>query len=502
MTTFFQYLMGVKAKPIVTASTSTTEYNEKTPYETPIDSISRDLRGLTLTGDTKENINIDNLPSWDAQLLNDPKNRLAQNAYAKGAIKDIVYHGNPIDKYLFNITVGVIGLPKYLDNQALSGRCWIFATANVLRTEVIRKYNLKDDTFQLSQGYLYFYDKLEKANFFLDNIIDTADSEKLDSRLTSYLLSGPVGDGGQWDMIINLVNKYGLVPNELFPDNAQTAATSTLNYVLTEKLREFALILRKLISKGVSASIIKQTKNAMNKQVYNIIALALGSPPKPDDKFVWEFIDKDGKYKHFETTPKDFYKDHVSVDVNDYFSLIHDPRNPYKKLYTVDRLNNISEGKPIEYVNLEINDLKRAAIKMLKDDKPIFFGCDVGKFSDSKTGILDTSAFDYELGFGTGFHLSKTERLQTGSSQMTHAMVLTGVHLDPLTGLPSRWKIENSWGGEVGDGGYFLMTDQWFDEYVLQIVTLKKYVDRDVYEVFKGKDFTVLPFYDPMGALA
>lgn len=477
--------------------------NEKTAAAPDLTSL---LHGLKLQPqETSEAISSSNLSAWEAKLMADPKNRLAQNALAKNTIPNIVGRSNGDlsmkDRYFFNLEVDVIGSPSHLNNQKSSGRCWIFATSNVLRSHVIKNYNLDPLKFQLSQSYLFFYDKLEKANFFLDNILDTA-GEALDSRLLQFLFSGSVNDGGQWDMIVNILTKYGAVPNEVFPDNAQATSTSKLNYVLSEKLREFALVLRKAISKGTSRADLLTIKNAMNREIYNIIALSLGTPPKPDDLFTWEFLDKDGKYSYFFTSPKDFYKTHIKYDASKRFSLINDPRNDFNKLYTVDRLNNVSEGKPIEYVNLELSAIKKVAIKMLKDNEPIFFGSDVGKFNDNQTGILDTEAYDFGLVFNTDLNITKLERLKTGSSAMTHAMVITGVHLDPKTGTPIRWKIENSWGDEVGDKGYFVMTDSWFDEYVFQIVTSKKYVDKSVYDLWKAKEYKKLPFYDPMGALA
>ncbi|KAG7192074.1 uncharacterized protein KQ657_002434 [Scheffersomyces spartinae] len=487
-------------------------YNEKNGLlSEEEDATTSRLRGLNLSEYSTEKgkeggaISVTTLDSWEAELLADPKNKLAQNAFGNGsvllAITDSSNEVKLRQQYFFNVEVQTIGSPSFLNNQKSSGRCWIFATSNVMRAHVIKKYNLKDDEFQLSQAYLFFYDKLEKSNFFLDNIIDTVD-EDLDSRLVRYLFQGPQNDGGQWDMIVNLVNKYGVVPNEFFPDNAQATATSTLNYVVTEKLREFGLILRDLAKKGHSKSKLIEVKASMVKEIYKVIALLLGTPPKPTDKLVWEFKDKDGTYKYFETTPLDFYKTHVEYDASVRFSLIHDPRNDFGKLYTVDRLNNISEGKPIEYVNVDIKTIKNIAIKMLKDNEPIFFGSDVGKFNQRETGVLDVKAFDYNLGFGTNLNIDKLERLKTGSSQMTHAMVITGVHIDPLTNEPVRWKIENSWGDQVGKKGYYMMTDEWMNEYVFQIVTAKKYVPKDIYNVWKAKQFNVLPYDDPMGALA
>lgn len=480
--------------------------NEKADYTPDVSHLLQNLKiNDDVSADESPEISVSSLSGWEADLLSDPKNILAQNAFAKNPITAIVANTNLKtslkDQYFFNVQVDTIGSPSFYNNQKSSGRCWIFATSNVLRTRVIKNYNLKEDQFQLSQNYLFFYDKLEKANTYLENIIDTVD-EDLDSRLLQYLFRDPVGDGGQWDFIINLVNKYGLVPHEVFPDNAQAASSSKLNYVVVEKLREYGLTLRKLVKSGAAGKVIYAAKRAMNQEIYNIIALALGTPPKPTDSFTWEFVDKFGVYKSFDTTPRDFYLSHVKLDASKYFSVINDPRNPYERLYTVDRLLNVYEGKPVEYVNTDISTIKKIAIKQLKDNEPIFFGSDVGKFSDSQTGILDTTAYSYELGFGTRFKINKEERLKTGSSSMTHAMVITGVHLDPKTGEPVRWKIENSWGDAVGDKGYFVMTDEWFNEYVFQIVTNKKYADKKLYDIWKSKDYSVLPYYDPMGSLA
>lgn len=493
--------MGSSTSKTVTYDTDAEEFSEKPS----VAAVTTQLGDLSIDPtNTSSDITIEGLTSWETDLLSEPKNKLAQNALAKTPIADVIA-ASGLDvvsklRHFYNVEVDVIGSPLYLDNQKLSGRCWIFATCNVLRAHVIRTYNLDPSSFQLSQSYLFFYDKLEKANYFLENVIDTVD-EDLDSRLLGFLFSGSISDGGQWDMIVNVIQKYGVVPNEIFPDNAQSTSTSALNYFLGNKLREYALVLRKLIKSGASNSEVARAKNAMNKQIYSIIALTLGNPPKPEDKFTWDFKDKNGKSSSFQASPLSFYKDHVKYDVGKRFSLIHDPRNDYNKLYTVDRLNNVAGGKPIEYVNLTLPDIKKAAIRMLKANEPIFFGSDVGKFANTSTGILATEAYDYGVAFNTLMKLTKEERLRTGSSAMTHAMVITGVHLD-ASGGPVRWKIENSWGDAVGDLGYFMMTDAWFDEYVLQIVTSKQYVDKAVYEVWKSKDYLQLPFYDPMGALA
>lgn len=482
---------------------------EKAAYKAPsakADQAAEYLETLSLdVCDYLSDLNANTIKQWDADLQADPKNRIVQNAFSQHTLAEITKKRNLDltlnDRHLFNVEVDPIGLPSFLDNQKSSGRCWIFATSNVIRANIIKKQNLDPNAFQISQAYLYFYDKLEKANLFLENIIDTADSEPLDSRLTQWLISGSVNDGGQWDMISNIIDKYGIVPNEVFPDNANAAASSSLNAILTDKLREYALVLRKLVARGTPKRAVLAAKNGFNKEIYKIIALFLGSPVGPDEKFTWEYKDKNGKFYSVETTAKEFYKKYAGYNVTQRFSLLNDPRNEYNKLYTVDRLNNVYNGRPIEYVNVDLPVMKKAAIAMLKNNDPVFFGCDVGKFFDGALGIMDTNLFDYELVLGAAPRLTKEERLRTGSSQMTHAMVIAGVHLD-AEGKPVRWKVENSWGDAGGDKGWYLMSDDWFDEYVFQVVTSKAYVERSHYELWKSKKYEVLPFYDPMGALA
>ncbi|QPG75021.1 hypothetical protein FOA43_002361 [Brettanomyces nanus] len=445
-------------------------------------------------------ITIDKLYEWKEELLADPKNQLALNCFTGNDLSKIIAKTAKINKNnqdLFNVTVKYEGKP--ITNQKSSGRCWLFASTNVFKEFVKGKYNL--DEFEFSQNYLYFYDKLEKSNYFLNRILECTD-EDIDSRLVQFLLQMPENDGGQWDMVVNLVNRYGLVPKTIYTDSASSLSSNRLNYLINEKLREYALILRKMKrddSEKMGAQSIGSAKKSMLQEIYNILSLTLGIPPKPDEEIAWEYKDKNGNYGRIKTTPLGFYKDILGFKADQYFSLIHDPRN-VEGLYTVDKLGNIEGGKPIEYVNTSADNLKQAAIAMLQDNHPVFFGSDVGKFEDTNIGLLDVNAWDYKLGFGTDINLTKKQRLLTGSSQMTHAMVLTGVHL--VDGKPIRWRVENSW-GEYGDHkGYFVMTDDWFDQYVFQVVTKEKYALKKLTDYWKSKDYKVLPYYDPMGALA
>lgn len=361
-----------------------------------------------------------------------------------------------------------------------------------------KKYNVPE--FELSQAYLFFHDKLEKSNYFLQNIIETTDLD-LDSTLVKTLISDPASDGGQWDMMVNLVQKYGLIPQSVFPDSFNAANSGKLDYFVVNKLREYALLLRKAKgAEGATLASLNTLKERFVQEIHDILAISLGAPPKADEVFTWEYIDADGKGHSLQSTPMDFYMNIVKFDASGHFSLIHDPRNEYKKLYTVDRLNNMVGGKPIEYVNLPIDALKQAAIAAIKNNEPVFFGSDVGKFSDTPSGIMDVKAWDYELAFNTDLGMNKADRVRVGSSAMTHAMVLTAVNI--VDGKPTKWKVMNSWGAAVGDKGYMTMSDEWFDEYVYQVVTSSAYVDKAVTDIWKGKDYTVLPRWDPFGSLA
>lgn len=302
----------------------------------------------------------------------------------------------------------------------------------------IKKKNLK--SFEFSQNYLFFWDKLEKANWYLEQIIDTID-EDIDSRLVAALTAGPVSDGGQWDMAANVVEKYGLVPQAVYPDSFNSKASARMNNLITTKLREAAFTLRdlsKTLPNGERSSQLARYRKDILRQIHGILVLTLGVPPNPNEKFTWDYTDKDGKYNSITATPLEFYHDHVGFKASEHFSLVNDPRNEYMKHLTVDRLGNVVGGIPIRYINVDMKVLKDAAIAMIKKGVPVFFGCDVGKFSDKQKGILDPDLYLYELAFNITLGMDKAQRLKIMESQMTHAMVLTGVHIED--GKPVRWR--------------------------------------------------------------
>ena len=441
-------------------------------------------------------IRVEDLQRFEADFDKERANALAMNAVTKNGICDAAENvkaaPNNLHAYSVMVEAGDVC------NQKKSGRCWMFASLNVMRLKVMDKLNLKN--MELSQNYPLFYDKLEKSNYFLENILDTLD-EPLSGRVVAYLLQDPIGDGGQWDMFRSLVAKYGVVPKDIYPDTAVSVDTMQLRKYLTTKLRGYACELREAAAAGESMEQLRARKDAMMETVYRMLCISLGKPPV---RFIWETRDKDGKFVRVsDITPQEFYEQYVGYELDNLVTAINAPTQdkPYGHTYTVQYLGSVREGKyPVKYLNLPMDDLRAIAIAMLKDGMPVWFGSDVGQFSNRKAGILSLDAYDLGGLFDTEFPMNKAQRLDYGESLMTHAMVLTGVDLDE-NGKPIRWKVENSWGDESGDKGYFVMSDEWFGEFAYQILLDRSYFTAEQNAQFDADPIVLAP-WDPMGSLA
>ena len=381
-------------------------------------------------------------------------------------------------------------------SQMRSGRCWGFAGLNLLRVYLGRKYKLKN--FEFSQNYFIFFDKLEKANYFLENIIETVE-QSIDSRLVMHLLSSPVQDGGQWDMFVNLLKKYGTVPKKVMAESHQSSNTAQMNKLVTRKLREFALQLREASLKGKAPSELRTMKEDMMSTIYQMLCISLGTPP---EKFDWSIRNKKDKFQRFtDLTPQKFYKEHVGINLDDFVCLINDPRSftEYNKTYTVEYLGNVSGGNIIRYLNLETDELRKYTIKSIKANDPVWFGCDVGKFFTRQFGVMDMNLFEFDRFYGTTFSMNKAQRLEYGDSVMTHAMLFTGVDLKDKK--PTKWRVENSWGADHGEKGFDIMTDPWFDQFMYEVVIHKKHLTKKIIDMYNMEPIG-LPPWDPMGSLA
>ncbi len=445
----------------------------------------------------KNFIALDNIESFLKNMENDEKLKIARNSAIRNQITEISINWEQFRKIDHTFS-NFIKDEMPATNQKSSGRCWGFAGLNLFRLFLGRKHHLKD--FQFSQSYFMFWDKLEKANYFFESIIKTSNKQS-NSRIVMHLLSNPIQDGGQWDMWVNLVNKYGVVPQSVMPETYQSSKSGRMNRMITRKLREYAKDLREAKNNGASIENLGILKAQMLEIIFRLLTIHIGTPPT---SFDWQIKNKNNEFKRYENiSPINFYKKHVGLNLDEYVCLIHCPMpdKKYNKVYTVEFLGNVIEGEPIRYLNVESNIMKKAAIRSIKNDEPVWFGCDVGKHFHRDLGVMDMELFDFELFYGTKFNLNKSDRLEYGDSQMTHAMLFTGVDLDDK-GNSLKWRVENSWGNKNGDKGYHIMTDKWFDEYAYEVVIHKSYLSEKLFRVYSESDLIPLKPWDPMGALA
>ena len=381
-------------------------------------------------------------------------------------------------------------------NQKNSGRCWIFAGTNLLRVGAMKKMNLKE--FEFSQSYVFFWDKIERANYFLESIIDTADRPDGD-RTVDFLLSSPISDGGQWNMFISLIRKHGLVPKTAMPESESSSNSSGMNKFLKAKLREGAKRLRDMRAKGDSVEKLRKAKHNILAVIYRILSIHVGTPP---ERFDWQWRDKDNEFhRDGELTPQEFAERYVTPDLDEYVCLVHDPRpsSPFGRTFTVAYLGNVVGGEPVKYLNVDIDTMKKVAMRILLDGEPVWFGCDCGPQMARDIGLWDAHLFDYEGVYNTQFTLNKAARLIYHQSRMNHAMLFTGV--DVVDGQPRRWRVENSWSDDSGKKGFFIMDDSWFDEYMFEIAARKSYLSEELQKALELEPI-VLPPWDPMGSLA
>ncbi len=384
-----------------------------------------------------------------------------------------------------------------ITNQKQSGRCWMFAALNIMRFEIMQQWNL--ETFEFSQSYPLFYDKLERANWFLCQVLDMVD-EPLDGREMAFLLADPLGDGGQWDMFMALVRKYGVVPKEAMPETACSSNTREMDAYLTKLLRGYAAELRRAHEAGASADELCDRIPQMMATVRRALCICLGEPPASFDV---RAHDKDKKLvEHLGMTPLGFYREFLAERFDDYVSVIsaNTADKPFGRTYTIERLGNVAETGQVKHLNLSIERLKELALSMLRDNRPVWFGSDVGQSSLRDDGLLDPAAIDVDAIFGTQVEMDRATRLDYGDSCMTHAMVLQGVDVD-ASGKTTQWRVENSWGKDFGNDGFYIMDDAWFDEFVYQIAVPKSLLTAEERAAWETEPVNLRP-WDPMGTLA
>jgi bleomycin hydrolase len=437
------------------------------------------------------------LAAADLELLRkdfsaNPAYRLAQNAVTRVTVDDVAINREIINNVDHSLSTHLDDWK--VTNQERSGRCWLFAGLNLLRVGVMRKTGIKD--FEFSQNYAMFWDKIERANYFLEAIIETADRD-LDDRTVAFLLEQVAGDGGQWNMFAALVAKHGLVPKGYMPETQSSSNTARMNSILRYQLRQGTRSLRAAAAESVAAA--RSVKAEILETIYRVLCIHLGTPP---DRFDWQWIDKDKQFhRDGVLTPQEFAAKYVDLPLDEYVCLVHDPRpsSPVGRTFTVEYLGNVVGGPQVIYLNVDMSVIKDIAAKALQGGEPVWFGCDVGKMMSSDYGIWDASLYDLPSVYDAQFELDKAARLAYHETQMTHAMLFTGV--DVLDGVTRRWRVENSWGADRGKDGFYTMNDSWFDEYVFEIAARRSALPSELQQALSAEPI-VLPAWDPMGALA
>ncbi len=439
-------------------------------------------------------LSLDNVDGYRQSFDADASKRLVQNTVTQRDVNEIALSHKIVNESPHDFSIVLDDWS--VTNQARSGRCWMFAGLNLCKVDTKDVLNVKD--FEFSQNYLMFWDKLERVNFILEAIIETAD-RSTDDRTVAFLLRNPLSDGGQWDMFTALVAKHGVIPKSAMKETESSANSGRMNASLNYQTRQGAKSIRDAYAEESGLVELRRIKDSVLKVVYDILCIHLGTPPTEVD---WQWKDKDGEFtRSGKLTPLEFAASYLQTDIHDYVSLVHDPResSPEGATFTVEYLGNVVDAPAIRYLNVDIQLMKDITLKMLQDGKPVWMGCDTGKQMHRDLGIWDADLFDYAAVYGTEFDLDKAARLEYHQTAMTHAMMFTGV--DVVDGVPRRWRVENSWDDKVGNKGFFLMNDSWFAEYMFEIAVPKEYLPEELQKAL-DLDPIVLPAWDPMGSLA
>jgi len=427
-----------------------------------------------------------------AEFDADPHARFAQNAVTTTGIDHIALDRRVVTSIDPSMSDKLDTWP--VTNQKKSGRCWLFSGLNLLRAHVIDELHL--DSFELSQNYLHFWDKLEKANWFFTSMIELAD-RPLDDRTVATMLADPIGDGGQWDMFVSLVVKYGVVPKYAMPETESSSNTKGMNHTLETLLRRGARDLRRTVADGKDAD---EVRLSLVGEVYRVLSIHLGTPPT---SFWWQYRDKDNEFTRAgNVTPLDFAARYIDVDLTRYICLVNDPRetSPFGSVLTVDHLGNVVGGRPVAYLNAPAELLSGMVATIIQTGRPVWFGCDVSQQFDRTLGVWDAHLFDYQSVYGVDLSMTKAERMRLGEEAMNHAMLFTGVDL--VDGAPRRFRVENSWGDEAADKGFDTMNADWFNEHVFEVAVPIEELPEQWQKKLDRTTPLVLPLWDPMGSLA
>lgn len=420
------------------------------------------------------NINSEMITKFQNEYLNNKIFTVGRNALTQNSISNLVYVKEQEKNTQKNFTIDLDNLPVL--NQGASRRCWIYSGLEILRKHMIEQYNIED--FIFSSNYISFYDKLEKANFFIETMTELINRD-IDDREIEFMLRKGIRDGGYWQNFVNLINKYGIVPEYVFPDTYSSSNTKELNELLSKYLRKFTIEIRK------NKNNINEIKEKTLQDVYNILCNCQGVPP---NRFDFEFKDKNNKYKIIKNiTPLEFFNTYIKIDFEQYHDIINypSPNKPFNKTYTVKHLYNVLGYKENLFLNLNYTRLEEMIIQQLKNGDIVYFSCDNGKYMNNEKGIWNDKQYDYENLFQIDLSLEKGEILDSRECYFGHTMVITGIELED--NRIKRFKIKNSWGKSETNSGYWIATPSWMKKYLYQIVIKEDYMLKDEIELLKTK---------------
>lgn len=421
-------------------------------------------------------INSEMITKFQNEYLNNKIFTVGRNALTQNSISNLVYVKEQEKNTQKNFTIDLDNLPVL--NQGASRRCWIYSGLEILRKHMIEQYNIED--FIFSSNYISFYDKLEKANFFIETMTELINRD-IDDREIEFMLRKGIRDGGYWQNFVNLINKYGIVPEYVFPDTYSSSNTKELNELLSKYLRKFTIEIRKNKNKNN----INEIKEKTLQDVYNILCNCQGIPP---NQFDFEFKDKNNKYKIIKNiTPLEFFNTYIKIDFEQYHDIINypSPNKPFNKTYTVKHLYNVLGYKENLFLNLNYTRLEEMIIQQLKNGDIVYFSCDNGKYMNNEKGIWNDKQYDYENLFQIDLSLEKGEMLDLRECYFGHTMVITGIELED--NRIKRFKIKNSWGKSETNSGYWIATPSWMKKYLYQIVIKEDYMLKDEIELLKTK---------------
>ena len=429
-------------------------------------------------------------------------NHVAMNAVTQVGIDEVAhnYNRSRLLQHRFSVSID----NGTVTSQAHSGRCWLFSSLNVARFVARKALNIDGEStanpmgdFELSQNYAMYYDKLERVNYFLRDVAALVRAgEPVDSQLMRFLMGDVMGDGGQWIMAMNIYKKYGAVPKQYYPETASSQNTSQMNDQLRRLLHQATAHM--VANPDGIDEIIDRTLEAGHR----ILTIHLGTPPT---SFDWEWTDKDGVFhRDGRITPQEFWKRYVNAGLEDYVCLVDDPRpeHPKGRKIGIEHLGNVAGGDPTEYLNVPVEVMKDCARRLMSEQGlPVWFGADCHPMMDRKAGQWATDLFEYGRVYGVDFDMDKEQRVRFGDSAQNHAMAFVGVDVADDGRTTNRWRVENSWGGDIANKGYFTMSDDWFSQYVYEVAVPKSMLSEEYRQAF-DQDAIMLPAWDPMGALA